>query len=84
MLKENFGFSPDDVVVVTGAASGIGRATALLAGSLGLGVCAWDLNLAGADKVSVEICEAGGRGMAIVFEMNSRVLMRTLSKVHVS
>ena len=65
MLKQSFGISREDVVVVTGAASGIGRATALLAGSLGLGVSLWDLNRAGADKVVVEIAEAGGRGVAI-------------------
>ena len=57
--------SRDDVVVVTGAASGIGRATALLAGSFGLGVSAWDLNRAGADEVVAEIAEGGGRGVAI-------------------
>jgi len=65
MLKESFGISHEDVVVVTGAASGIGRATALLAGRLGLGVSAWDLNRAGAYEVVVEIAEGGGRGMAI-------------------
>jgi NAD(P)-dependent dehydrogenase (short-subunit alcohol dehydrogenase family) len=65
MLRESFGFNGDDVIVVTGAASGIGRATALLAGSLGLGVSAWDLNRAGAEKVVVEISEGGGRGVAI-------------------
>jgi len=65
MLKESFGISHEDVVVVTGAASGIGRATALLAGRLGLGVSAWDLNRAGAYEVVVEIAEGGGRGLAI-------------------
>ncbi|WP_227999802.1 SDR family NAD(P)-dependent oxidoreductase [Nocardia australiensis] len=36
------GFEPDDAIIVTGAASGIGRATALFAAALGLNVSAWD------------------------------------------
>ncbi|MFC9982893.1 SDR family NAD(P)-dependent oxidoreductase [Gordonia sp. NPDC127522] len=36
------GFAPEDAIIVTGAASGIGRATAVFAASLGLHVSAWD------------------------------------------
>ncbi|MCP4906206.1 MAG: SDR family oxidoreductase [bacterium] len=69
MLGQNFGMRGGDVVVVTGAASGIGRATALLAGSFGLGVSAWDLNRAGADEVIAEIERAGGRGKAMTVDV---------------
>lgn len=37
-------FEPGDLVVVTGAGSGIGRATAVLAAEAGLQVACWDLN----------------------------------------
>ncbi len=37
-------FSPNDVVVVTGAGSGIGQAISVRASQLGLRVCGWDLN----------------------------------------
>ncbi|MBW2290445.1 MAG: SDR family oxidoreductase [Deltaproteobacteria bacterium] len=69
MLKQNFGMRGDDVVVVTGAASGIGRATAMLAGSFGLGVSAWDLDRAGVDEVVAEIVASGGRGMAVTVDV---------------
>ena len=69
MLKESFGLARNDVVVVTGAASGIGRATALLAGDLGLAVSAWDLNREGADEVVAAITAGGGRGVAIAVDV---------------
>ncbi len=77
MLKESFGMSRDDVVVVTGASSGIGRATALLAGSFGLGVSAWDLDREGADAVVAEIVAGGGRGMAITVDVTDDDLVAT-------
>lgn len=40
----SFGFTRGDVIVVTGAGSGIGRATALHAARMGLRISAWDLN----------------------------------------
>jgi NAD(P)-dependent dehydrogenase (short-subunit alcohol dehydrogenase family) len=49
------GFSPDDLVVVTGAGSGIGRATATVAASLGLRVVAWDIDAATAQATATEI-----------------------------
>jgi NAD(P)-dependent dehydrogenase (short-subunit alcohol dehydrogenase family) len=65
VIEERFGMDGHDAVVVTGAASGIGRATALLAGRLGLGVSAWDLDRAGVEGVVREITESGGRGLAL-------------------
>ena len=63
--EAGFGFEGGDVVIVTGAASGIGRETALLAGRLGLTVSAWDLDRRGAAETSDEILDAGGRGTAL-------------------
>ena len=40
---KGLGFTPGDVVVITGAASGIGRATAKLASRSGLTVWGWDI-----------------------------------------
>lgn len=51
-------FGPGDLVVVTGAGSGIGRATAILAGSLGLDVASWDINPATAEQTAKEVGRA--------------------------
>jgi NAD(P)-dependent dehydrogenase (short-subunit alcohol dehydrogenase family) len=46
------GFTRGDVVIVTGAASGIGRATAISAAAVGLHVAAWDLDGDGAEATA--------------------------------
>jgi NAD(P)-dependent dehydrogenase (short-subunit alcohol dehydrogenase family) len=60
----SFGFDPADVVIVTGAGSGIGRATATHAAELGLAVVAWDLNAEGVEATAASIRAAGGRALA--------------------
>ena len=50
------------VVIVTGAAAGIGRATALAFAGQGCTVAAWDVNDAGADALVAELASAGGNG----------------------
>lgn len=63
------GFTRGDVVVVTGAGSGIGRATALNAAATGLAVAAWDLDAASvADTVSA-IHDAGGAAVAVTADV---------------
>jgi 3-oxoacyl-[acyl-carrier protein] reductase len=52
------------VAVVTGAGSGIGRATAEVLGSAGAAVVCGDLDEAGAEKTAATIVEAGGRAVA--------------------
>ena len=52
----------DKVVIVTGAAAGIGRATALRFAEEGCRVAAWDVNDAGAPALVAEIEAAGGTG----------------------
>ena len=51
------------VAVVTGAASGLGRASALRFAKEGAAVVAADLNSQGAELVVAEIAAAGGRGV---------------------
>ena len=61
----SFGFAAQDAVIVTGAASGIGRATALNAARLGLAVIAWDLDQAGVTATAESIQASGGRAAAV-------------------
>ena len=54
------------VVIVTGAAAGIGKATAVAFAREGARVAAWDVNEAALDAVVAEIGTAGGEGMKVV------------------
>ncbi len=57
------------VVLVTGAGSGIGRATALMAARSGAALGIGDLNAAAATAVAEEIIAAGGRAAALQFDV---------------
>ena len=50
----------DKVAIVTGAASGIGEATALLFAEHGASVVASDIDQGGAEKTAAAIVERGG------------------------
>ncbi len=57
----SFGFAAGALVVVTGAGSGIGQATALLGAAAGLDVASWDLDAGSAERTAAAIADAGGR-----------------------
>jgi NAD(P)-dependent dehydrogenase (short-subunit alcohol dehydrogenase family) len=59
------GFQAHEVLVVTGAGSGIGKATAIMAAKSGLAVGIWDMDLAGANETAREIAAAGGKSLAV-------------------
>lgn len=61
-----------DVVVVTGGASGIGRATCLRLGADGFRVAVWDLDAARAQAVAGEIAAAGGSSVGIACDVARR------------
>ncbi|HVX21951.1 MAG TPA: SDR family oxidoreductase [Acidimicrobiales bacterium] len=56
----DLGFTAGDLMVVTGAGSGIGRATARMGAAAGLAVAAWDLDGGTAEGVAAEVTAAGG------------------------
>ena len=59
------------IAVVTGAASGIGRETALLLARQGASVAATDLDATGAEATARAILEAGGRAIALKLDVTS-------------
>ena len=61
---------PDKVAIVTGAASGIGKATAKLMAQAGAKVVVADLERAGAEAVAAGIREAGGEATAVEVDIS--------------
>lgn len=64
------GFARGDVVAITGAGSGIGRATALTAAKSGLAVAAWDMNEKAVRETVADIEKAGGRAIAVCADVS--------------
>ena len=62
MRPLSFGFEPGDVVVVTGAGSGIGRATTLEAARQGLRIHAWDLVASAVSETVGLVADGEGAG----------------------
>lgn len=54
-MDAQFGFAPGDTILITGAASGIGRATALSAAQQGLNIGAWDIVPENLERLVTEI-----------------------------
>lgn len=68
----------DRVAIVTGAASGIGRACALRLAAEGAAVVIGDVDEAGATAVVDEIEKAGGRGLARRTDVSDEAAFRSL------
>lgn len=62
----------NQVALITGAGSGIGRAQALLFASNGAKIIAADINLAAAQETTGEIAKAGGEAFAIKADVSSQ------------
>lgn len=61
----------DKTALVTGAASGIGKAIAALYAAEGAKVAIADLNQEGADATARELCDKGGRAVGIAMDVTS-------------
>jgi len=60
------------VSLITGAASGLGKAAALLFAEEGANIAVADLNEQGAEEVCEEIRRSGGKSMALAVDVTSR------------
>jgi NAD(P)-dependent dehydrogenase (short-subunit alcohol dehydrogenase family) len=68
----------DKVAVVTGAAGGIGAATARLLSTAGAAVVISDINIEGAKAVAEEIRSQGGTAQAVRTDISSEAEVREL------
>jgi NAD(P)-dependent dehydrogenase (short-subunit alcohol dehydrogenase family) len=66
------------VVLATGAASGMGRASAILLGAEGASVVVADWDQAGAESAASEIVAAGGRAIAVVCDVGDSAAVTSL------
>jgi NAD(P)-dependent dehydrogenase (short-subunit alcohol dehydrogenase family) len=70
MSHPDLGFDRGDVLLVTGAASGIGRQLVLRAVEVGLRVSAWDLTATGLEEVAAQARSAGGEVTTYVADVS--------------
>lgn len=70
----------DKKTVITGAASGIGRAAALLFADLGADVAIVDINEAGAQEVAREVEARGRRGLAVKTDITDFEQVKAMAK----
>jgi NAD(P)-dependent dehydrogenase (short-subunit alcohol dehydrogenase family) len=66
------------VAIVTGAGSGIGRATALALARAGAAVLAADLSAESAERVAAEIASAGGRAHAFAADVSEEAAVAAM------
>jgi NAD(P)-dependent dehydrogenase (short-subunit alcohol dehydrogenase family) len=70
MEMKSWGFEPGAVVVITGAGSGIGQATARRCAELQLSVGAWDIDGDAARRTADELTAGGVRAVACAVDVN--------------
>lgn len=83
-MDAQFGFSRGDTILITGAASGIGRATALSAARQGLNVGAWDIQAKALDGVLGEIRALGVSAHGEVADVSDRNAVDTAMRATVA
>jgi 3-oxoacyl-[acyl-carrier protein] reductase len=66
-------------IVITGAASGIGRATALIFAREGANVVCADINDKGASETAVEVDKKGSKALAIKVDVTKRVEVKEMA-----
>jgi 3-oxoacyl-[acyl-carrier protein] reductase len=72
----------DRISIVTGAASGIGKATAILFGEEGSNVIAADIDIEGAQKTADEIHKKGHKALAVKVDLSDiSDIQRTVSDI---
>ena len=72
MSAPDFGFTRGDVLLVTGAGSGIGKAIANRAAQVGLAVAAWDLDAETVATTVRDITDAGGTALAVTADVSQQ------------
>jgi 2-hydroxycyclohexanecarboxyl-CoA dehydrogenase len=70
----------DQIAIVTGGASGIGRATAVRMAGEGAAVVIADVNVEGADGVAKSISEGGGRAIALQVDVTDATGVRAMTE----
>jgi NAD(P)-dependent dehydrogenase (short-subunit alcohol dehydrogenase family) len=75
---------PGKVVVVAGAGSGIGQATARRLGAEGASVVVGDLNTTGAEDTAASINDDGGRAIAVTYDAGDAVSVKGLADAAVA
>ena len=68
----------DKVAVITGAASGMGRASSLLFAEEGASIVAADVNIEGAEATANDITAAGGRAIAVQTDISDEGRVRSM------
>ncbi len=83
-IGENAGVSRSgSIAVVTGAASGIGRATALALARAGADVAVFDVNLAGGEATAGDVAKLGRRALALAVDVsNGNDVAAALERLH--
>lgn len=73
----------DKVAIITGAASGMGRASCILFAKEGAGIIAADVNIDGAEATAREIIDTGGKAIAVGADISDEAQVQAMVKAAV-